>query len=409
MTVTDHAAIREHHNLPVPRTRLIGREHDTAAVRQVLLNADGRLVTLTGAGGCGKTRLALEVAADLVDLFRDGVWLVELASLADPVLLTEAVGAPLGVHQLPGRTMLEALVAWLKPRQLLLVLDNCEHLVDACARLAHHVLSACDEVRVLATSREPLRVDGEITWRVPSLAVPEVVTLAEPDQLTHSPAVRLFVERARALQRTFEITPDNGPAVAHICTRLDGMPLALELAAAWVRVLSVNEIAERLDDSFGLLTGGNRSAPARHQTLRAALDWSQTLLTPLEQAVFRRLSVFAGRFSVEAAEVVCADDGIARLDVLYLLTALVDKSLVLVDEHASEARYRLLEPVRQYAFEHLSGASECVEVGARHAAYYLGLAEQAAAALWAPHTTGPFGSEAQIRWQSRLEQEHDAT
>jgi predicted ATPase/DNA-binding NarL/FixJ family response regulator len=407
MTVVDHADSREHHNLPVPRTRLIGREEDAAGVRQVLLDDDSRLVTLTGAGGCGKTRLALQVAVDLVDLFPDGVWLVELAWLADPALLTEAVAAPLGVHRLPGRPMLEALLAWLQPRHLLLVLDNCEHLVDVCARLAHRVLSECDRVRVLATSREPLRVDGEVTWRVPSLAVPELVAAADPDQLTRSPAVRLFVERARAVQRTFQVTPRNGPAVARICTRVDGMPLALELAAAWVRVLSVNEIADRLDHSFALLTGASRSAPARHQTLRATLEWSHTLLSPLEQAVFRRLSVFAGGFSVEAAEAVCADAGIDRPDVLHLLTALVDKSLVLTDEHASETRHRLLEPVRQYAREHLSPTGEWVEVGGRHAAYYLGLVEQAAAALWGPHTTGPFGSEAQIWWQSRLEQEHD--
>jgi predicted ATPase/DNA-binding CsgD family transcriptional regulator len=406
-TDADQAGIRERHNLPLARTRLIGREDDAAAVRHILLDAESRLVTLTGAGGCGKTRLALEVAAGLVDLFPDGVWLVELASLVDPALLTETVAAPLGVQQLTGRTLLEALIAWLEPRHLLVVLDNCEHLVDACARLVDRVLSACDRVRVLATSREPLRVDGEITWRVPSLAVPELMAFADPDQLTRSPAVRLLVERARTVQRTFQVTHDNGSAVAQICARLDGMPLALELAAAWARALSVKEIAERLEHSFGLLTGGSRSAPARHQTLRATLDWSHTLLSPAEQVVFRRLSVFAGGFSVAAAEAVCADEVIARVDVLDLLTALVDKSLALFDDHASETRYRLLEPVRQYALEHLSVAAECAVVAGRHAAYYLGLAEQAAVALWAPHTTGPFGTNAQIQWQSRLEQEHD--
>ena len=395
------------HNLPTRRTRLIGREQDAAAVAQAVLETEGHLVTLTGAGGCGKTRLALQAAANLLDEFRDGVFLVELAPLLDPKLVPAVVAAALGLRAQPTRPLLDTLVAWLKPRQLLLVLDNCEHLVEACAQLADAVASACPSVRLLATSREPLRVEGEITWRVPSLAVPDLASTPHLDALARFPAVRLFVERARAVQRRFELTTENAPAVARICVQLDGLPLALELGAARVRALTVGQIADRMDDSFRLLTGGSRSAPTRQQTLKATLDWSHDLLSASERTVFRRLAPFTGGWEMEAAEAVCAGDGIKRADVLDLLTCLVDKSLVLAEEQVGKARYRLLEPIRQYALEHLTSLGECDAVRGRHADHYLGLAEHAAAALWGSHTTGPFGSAAQLAWHARLEQEHD--
>jgi predicted ATPase len=374
----------QHHNLPVQRTRLIGRELDAAAVRQAVLESEGHLVTLTGTGGCGKSRLALNVAADLVDAYPDGVWLVELAPLADPALVPEAVAAAFGVHQQPSRPILDSLVARLKPRHLLLILDNCEHLVEACARLADTVLSACPGLRLLATSREPLRVEGEILWRVPSLVVPEPGHAAPLKELARSPAVRLFVERAQAVQQGFVLTSENAAAVAQICARVDGIPLALELAAARVRVLTVGHIAERLDHSFRLLSGGSRTAHSRHQTLKATLDWSHALLSPPERSVFRRLAVFAGGWDIEAAEAVCADAVIDRTDVLELLTRLVDRSLVVADE----GRYRLLEPIRQYAQEHLTALGESQGVRHRHSAHYLDLAEQASATLWGSHVTG---------------------
>src|SRR5712691_4755035 len=407
MTARPRTGARERHILPVPRSRLIGREHDAAAVRQALLESEGHLVTLTGAGGCGKTRLALQVAADLVDAYPDGVWLVELAPLADPTLVPEAVAAAFGMHHQPGRPIVDTLMARLKQRQLLLVLDNCEHLVEACARLADTVLSTCGGVRLLTTSREALRLDSEIVWRVPSLAVPDLGPTLNLSEVSRSPAVRLFVERARAVERGFELTSENARAVVQICARLDGLPLALELAAARVRVLSVGQIAQRLDQNFGLLTGGSRSAPSRQQTLKAALDWSYLLLSPPEQAALRRLAVFAGGADLKAAEAVCTGAGIERADVLELLTGLVDRSLVLAEPQAGEGRYRLLEPIRQYAEEHLTALGESEAMRDRHASHYLELAEHAAAELWDSHVTGPFGSAAQLAWQARLEQEHD--
>ncbi len=273
------------------------------------------------------------------------------------------------MHQQPGRPIVDTLMARLKQRQLLLILDNCEHLVEACARLADTVLSACGGVRLLTTSREALRLDSEIVWRVPSLAVPDLGPTLNLSEVSRSPAVRLFVERARAVERGFELTSENARAVVQICARLDGLPLALELAAARVRVLSVGQIAQRLDQNFGLLTGGSRSAPSRQQTLKAALDWSYLLLSPTEQAALRRLAVFAGGADLKAAEAVCTGAEIERADVLELLTGLVDRSLLLAEPEAGEGRYRLLEPIRQHAEEHLTALGESEGVGDRHAAH----------------------------------------
>jgi non-specific serine/threonine protein kinase len=363
------------HNLPAARTRLIGREQDAAAVRQAVLDTLGRLITLTGVGGCGKTRLALHVAADLVGAFRDGVWLVELSPVADPTLIPQLVATVLGVREQPGRPITDTLVARLNQRQLLLVLDNCEHLVEATSSFADTLLMACPDIRLLATSREPLQVDGEITWRVPSLTLPDLERGADPDALAGCPAVRLFVERAQAAQRGFEPTPQNASAVGQICVRLGGLPLAIELAAARVGVLGVEQILKRLDDSSRLLVRGSRSAPTRQQTIRATLDWSHALLDGLEPIVFRRLAVFAGGWSLDAAEAVCSGDGVAEDVVMNVLARLVDKSLVVAEEDDGHQRYRLLEPVRQYAMERLESSGEAEKAMLRHAEYYLCFAE----------------------------------
>jgi transcriptional regulator with XRE-family HTH domain len=291
-------------NLPAPRTALIGREGEVAALTDLVAQGEARLVTLTGVGGVGKTRVALQVAAALRGrrgAFPGGVWLVELAPLADPALVPQAMTAALGVRAAPGAPPLDALAAALRARRVLVVLDNCEHLLDACAALAGQVLDACPALRLLATSREPFLIAGEVQHRVPPLAVPDAGEPAAVDDLARYPAVRLFVARAQAVAPAFRLVPENAAAVARVCIRLAGIPLALELAAARVGVLSVEQIAARLDDCLRLLTGGSRAGPTRQQTLRAALDWSHDLLAPAQRAAFRRLAVFPGGFDLEAA------------------------------------------------------------------------------------------------------------
>ena len=365
------------HNLPLQLTSFVGRERELAEVAALL--AAHRLVTLTGAGGTGKTRLALQAAADALEAYPDGVWLAELAALADPALVPQAVAAAIGVREEPGRPLLATLTDALRPKRLLLVLDNCEHLVEACARLADGLLRACPTLTVLATSREALGLAGETVWRVPSLAAPTVPAGQPPpvDTLTRYEAVRLFEERAQAVQPRFAVTTESAQAVVAVCALLDGLPLALELAAARVRALSVDQLLGRLEDRFRLLTGGSRTALERHQTLRAAVDWSHALLTDPERALFARLAVFAGGFTLEAAEAVGTGDGLAAEDVLDLLTRLVDKSLVVAEAPpAGTARYRLLETLRQYAQERLAAGGVADAVRDRHAAFYLALAER---------------------------------
>ena len=364
------------HNLPLQRSRLFGRADDLAIVRTLLLAAAGRAVTLSGAGGCGKTRLALAVAADVIDVFADGVWLVELASLAEPRLIPKSVANAVGVREEPARPILDTLLTRLKSRQILLVLDNCEHLLAACATFADQLLSSCPGVHLLATSREPLRIKDEITWRVPSLAVPDLQRALPLEEVARSPAVQLFVERARAVQPNFALTGHNAPIVGEVCRRLDGLPLAIELAAGGLRALGIEQVLERLDTSVRSLVGGSRTAPARQQTMRATLDWSHALLTPAEQVVFRQLAVFAGGWSLEAAEAVCVADQSGGADILESLSRLVDKSLVVMEERNGRARYTVLEPIRQYALERLLQAEEAVEARRRHLAWYLELAEQ---------------------------------
>ena len=381
-------------NLPQQVTSFIGREKQVEDVTGLL--GKTRLLTLTGAGGSGKTRLSLQVAADLLDQYFDGVWLVELAALSDPDLVPQAVIAALRLREEPDKPIQQTLVEWLRPKCLLLILDNCEHLVVACASLAADILRHCPDVRLMASSREPLNLAGEQTYRVPSLSLPDPKKAQTAEGLSQYEAVRLFIERAQAVQPSFSVTDANAPAVAQVCFRLDGVPLAIELAAARVRSLSAEEINRRLDQRFRLLTGGSRDTLPRQQTLRALIDWSYDLLTEAEKALLCRLSVFAGGWILSAAEAVCAGEPVEDWEVLDLLTALVDKSLVAAEPLGDGTRYRLLETVHQYAGERLGQSGEAVV--ARHAAWALALAEEAE-----PHLTGP----EQGAWLSLLEAEHD--
>jgi len=369
-------------NLPVQLTSFIGREQEMTEVKHLLATAS--VVTLLGSGGAGKTRLALQVAADVLEAYAEGVWLVELAPIADPALVPQTVASALGLRE-PARHATEALVDFLRPKSLLLVVDNCEHLLAASADLCAALLRRCPKLRVLATSREPLGIAGEASYRVPSLSLPDPQQSPSPETITQYAAVRLFVERAVFYQPRFAVTTTNAKAIAEVCRRLDGIPLALELAAARVRVLSVEQIGARLDDRFRLLTGGARTALPHHQTLRAAIDWSHDLLADDERALFRRLSVFVGGFTLDAAEGVCADGTIASTLILDLLTRLVDKSLIGVDVGSgAEARYRLLETVRQYAVDRLVESGEAAAVRTRHRDVFLALAERAEPELQGP-------------------------
>jgi predicted ATPase/DNA-binding CsgD family transcriptional regulator len=384
------------HNLPSELSSFVGREKELAEVKRLLENT--RLLTLTGAGGCGKTRLALAVAREVVECFDDGVWLVELAPLADPSLVPQALASTLGVREQPARSLTETLSDYLGSKKVLVVLDNCEHLIETCAELVEALLRSCPELRVLATSREALGIAGEISWPVPSLTLPDLRRLLDIESLSRYESARLFVERTAAVKPTFALTEQNAPAVARVCYRLDGIPLAIELAAARTKVLSVEEISDRLDGSFGLLASGGRTALPRHRTLRSTMDWSHELLPEDEQTLFRRLTVFAGGFTLEAAESVCAGEDLERDEVLELLSHLVDKSLVTAQEQGGETRYRLLEMVRKYGSEKLDGAEEVTEVGRRHASFYVELAEEAE-----PELKGGL----QVAWLERLETEHD--
>jgi predicted ATPase/DNA-binding SARP family transcriptional activator/DNA-binding CsgD family transcriptional regulator len=384
------------HNLPEARSSFIGRERERVEVRRAL--AMTRLLTLTGPGGCGKTRLALEVAGELVASCPDGVWAVELAPLAAPELVPQAVAGALGVREEPTRPILSALVNELREKDLLLVLDNCEHLLDACARLVDALLASCPRLRVLATSREALNVEGEVIWLVRPLSVPEENRPQAVEQLSGYESVRLFVERTRLRLPAFELKPENVGAVAEVCRKLDGIPLAIELATARMGVLALEGLVERLDDSLGLLTGGVRTAEPRQRTLRGALDWSYGPLSEPERALFDRLSVFAGGWTFEATEAVCSGDGIVRSEVLDLLGSLASKSLVTVETRSGALRYGLLEPVRQYGRERLEERGEADTVRRRHAEYYLALAEEAGPEL--------LGAQA-VPALERLRAEHD--
>ena len=383
-------------NLPRQLTSFIGREREIGEVKR-LLSTTGMLM-LTGSGGCGKTRLALQVASHLIGAYADGVWLVELAALTDPDLVINAVASTLNLREVRGRSLLAALLDYLRAKELLLILDNCEHLVAACAEFAETCLRSCPRLRILATSREPLGVPGETVWRVPSLSLPAAQGGPSVDHLMQYEAVRLFIERSAAIQPSFALTPENAEAVGAVCRRLDGIPLAIELAAARLRVLSPGQIAARLDERFNLLTGGARTVLPRQQTLRGALDWSYDLLSPKERALLRRLSVFAGGWTLEAAEAVCTGEGVETQEILDLLTQLVFKSFALMDTQEESVRYGLLETVRQYGRDRLEESRETAGARQRHLNWYLQLAEQA--------ERGIVGAD-QSAWLARLEVEHD--
>ena len=400
-------------NLPLQLTSFIGREGEISEVKGLL--ATTRLLTLTGSGGCGKTRLGLQVLADLVDEFPDGVWLVELAGLADPDLVVQEAAAALGLREESdpmatgpqpsggNGTLLTRLGEFLQAKSMLLMVDNCEHLIEACAQLVDALLHSCPNLRILAASREALAIGGETTYRVPSLSLPDPNNLPPVGEglvsaLTMYEAVGLFVDRAVAAQPNFEVTNRNAPEVAGICHRLDGIPLAIELAAARVKVLAVEEIMARLDDRFRLLTGGSRTALPRQQTLRAAIDWSYNLVSEQERILFSRLSVFLGGWTLPGAEAVCSGEGIEDFEVLDLLMSLVDKSLVVTEEEDGKTRYYLLETVRQYARDKLLDSGGSVVLRDHHLDWFLGLAEEAETEL---------RGRDQMEWLGRLEAEHD--
>ena len=380
-------------NLPRHLSSFIGRRADLDEARELL--AEAPLLTLTGSGGVGKTRLAVQLAAELLETFDDGAWMVELETLSEVQLLAQTVAAALGISEASDGDFQQTLLHHLRPRQALLILDNCEHIVEACARLANLLLRNCPGLRVLATSREALGVPGEKLYPVRSLSMPPPERLPPTATLTDFEAIRLFVERARAADPQFELTDTRASAVVEICHRLDGIPLAIELAAARARALTVEQIAARLDDRFRLLTGGSRTALPRHQTLRAAMEWSFELLPEAERAVLWRLAVFAGPFTLEAAEAVCAGPGVHRADVVEHLTRLVEKSLV--NRHA--ASYRLLETVREYARDHLLAAGESEATYARHRDWYTDFVNRGAPAFF----RGPESSA----WLEDFEREHD--
>jgi predicted ATPase/class 3 adenylate cyclase/DNA-binding CsgD family transcriptional regulator len=350
---TTNTVVVQH--LPVQLTSFVGRQAEITDVQQIL--AGNRLVTLTGAGGVGKTRLALQVAAQIADGFADGVWYVDLAPITDPDLVPVAVVRALGLPDLPGRSPVDTLLRFVGERRMLLVLDNCEHLLDASAALVVALLVGCPAVTLVATSREPIGAAGEVSWRVPSLSLAD-------------DAIELFTDRARQVRPDFRVTDDNAAAAAEICRRLDGVPLAIELAAARVRVLSLTEIRDSLHDRFRLLTGSARTAVRRQQTLRASVDWSHALLTEPERIVFRRLAVFMGGFDLDAAQAIVRGGNVESYQVLDLLTLLVDKSLVVAESTSGPTRYRLLETVRQYAQEKLSESGEADTVRTRHRDYF---------------------------------------
>ena len=362
--------------LPAEFTTFVGRADEVASLASMLRTS--RAVTLCGAGGIGKTRLALRLLASAADDFPDGIWFVDLSELLQPQLVVAAVASAAGLDEEPGRPLIDTLVDAVGHRKAVLALDNCEHLVDACASLCQRLLASAPDLRVIATSREPLRVAAETVWQVPPLALPPA-GVTDHAQLRGYDAVRLFAERAAATAPGFSVGPGNAATVAGICQALDGLPLAIELAAAWVRVLSVEQIAARLGDKFRLLTTADRSAPARQQTLRATIDWSHDLLSEPEQVLLRRLSVFA-EWSLDMAEQVCADEALPAAQILDVITALADKSLLDVDREAfGLARYRMLETVREYAAGWLAEAGEADLFRLRRRDYAVSQAEEAAA------------------------------
>jgi predicted ATPase/class 3 adenylate cyclase len=395
-------------NLPIQLTSFIGREKEIAEIKNLVEH--NRLVTLTGSGGVGKTRHSLQVGAELLDAFANGIWLVELAPVSNPELVLQALAAVLGVHENEGYPLMTALQDFLGAKHILLLLDNCEHLLEACAQLADTLLHACPNLNILVSSREALGMAGEVSFRIPSLSLPDAHHLPSLERLTQYDSVRLFIERAVAVKSDFVVTNENAPAVAQVCSRLDGIPLAIELATARVKGLSVEQISKRLDDRFRLLTGGSRTALPRQQTLRATIEWSYDLLLETERLLLRRLAVFVDDWTLEAAEAVCAQpdpsgdypgatlsrpgqdeaalaeamQAIGTPEVMDLLLRLLDKSLIVAEEQGGQARYHMLETIGQFASNKLLESGESGSLRARHLEFFLKFAEQAEAKLHSP-------------------------
>jgi len=385
------------HNLPSQLNRFVGREPELNQGRELLDST--RLLTITGAGGCGKTRLALEIALAALDGYADGIWLAELAPITDPGILTERLLTVFMVPEVSGRAPLYVLTEHVRDKRILLVLDNCEHVVDACAVVAQSLLAGCPKLHILATSREALGIPGEVIWRVPSLRLPDALPRLDLQALSDCEAVALFLDRAHAVDPDFALTTGNADAVVQICTRLDGIPLAIELAAARVGLIPVQQILSRLNDRLQLLTTGSRTALPRQQTLRASIEWSHDLLTEREQILFRRLSVFAGSFALDAVERVCTRDGLKAHGTLDVIGRLADKSVLIAEKgDAGLGRFRLLETLRQYGHERLVKAGEVESIERSHCDYYVALSEAADAGM---HGAG------QAAWLERLEEEHD--
>ena len=384
-------------NIPVPLTSFIGREKELKEIARLL--SSSRLVTLTGSGGVGKTRLAIQTANDSINKSKNGVFWVGLVGLSDENLIPQEIAQSLNLREVPNIPLIEVLKTYLKSKDLLLVIDNCEHLIRACALYVEQLLAACPKLRILATSIEALGLFNETIWQVPSLPLPETHMSLSLKELQGFASIRLFGERASIAKKGFALDERNASSIAQICQRLDGIPLAIELAAARIKMLSVNEIAARLDDRFSLLTSGSRTAIPRHQTLRATIDWSYDLLTESEQILLCRLSVFASGFTLEAAEAICSQ-GMKRSDILDLLGRLVDKSLVIVEavSEINESRYRLLETIRQYALEELVDRGEGPALRDQHLGFYLDLAEKSEPYIF---------SSKSARWVSRLGKELD--
>lgn len=381
-------------NLPSLLTSFVGRKKEISELKDAL--SKYRLVTLTGSGGIGKTRLSLQIAVDLLSTFPDGVWFIDLTSLSDPNLLSQTIQNTLGLVEQKDMPTLQALQEHLKRKKVLFVLDNCEHLVEACASLTFELLSQTAHLKILASSREALGVQGEFAWRVPSLSVPEIDRDLEADQLLRYEAVKLFVERAHLINPKFAVDQTNASDIAQICARLDGIPLAIELAAARLKTLSVEQIHTRLDDRFNLLTNGARTLPSRHQTLRAAVDWSYGSLSENEKTLFRRLAVFTGGWNLEAAEVICSGNGIRKQDVIDLLASLEQKSLIHASDSWGRMRYEQLETIRHYGLEQFYASDEVEILRNQYLQYFVELAKRAEPEL---------RSSAQAQWFNLLEQE----
>lgn len=383
-------------NLPAQLNSFIGREKEIEQIKG-FVNSN-RLVTLTGVGGTGKTRLSLQAASTLLDDFSDGVWFVEFASVTTPELVPQTIVSALQLMEQVGRTSMETITEFLETRQVLLLFDNCEHLIHVCADITNHLLQRCPKLKIIATSREPLEVSGETIWSVPSLSTPSMSEMPPLETLAEFESVKLFLDRARAAQPNFELNETNIHSVVQICARLDGIPLALELAAARVRGMNVEQIASRLDNRFRLLTGGSRTALPRQQTLGALVDWSYNLLSDTERLLFQRLAVFIGPFNLESAEKVCSGDSIEEFDVFDLLQRLVDKSLVVIDERYGDNYYRLLETIRQYGRDKLLDSEKAEDQANRHAEYFEVLAGIAFDKIHGPD---------QLEWLRKLGVMHD--